>query len=164
MNIKPFALGLSLIFVSAASAGSQPTRVAQFEAWGVYSYVNSGQTTCYALSVPVTSRPSAVDHGDNFFLIAPQGPSGYAPQAIMGYPIREGSEVRVTVGGDTFRLVPKDNAAWLRDQSREPVLVDAMRRGSDMTLEATSRRGTSTSYSYSLRGVSAALQEVRRCR
>jgi hypothetical protein len=39
-----------------------------------------------------------------------------------------------------------------------------MRGGRDMTLEAISRRGTNTSYSYSLRGVSAALQEVRKCR
>lgn len=163
MQITPLALALSFAFASTAAA-AQPTRVAQFDAWGVYSYADGGQTTCYALSVPVTSKPSNVDHGDNFFLLAPQGSSSYTPQAIMGYPLREGSEVSVSVGNDTFRLAPKDNIAWVRDQSREPVLVDAMRGGSDMTLEAISRRGTNTSYSYSLRGVTAALQEVRKCR
>ena len=164
MQTKPFTLALCLTFASAASAVAQPTRVAQFGAWGVYSYDNAGRTTCYALSVPVSSKPANVDHGDNFFLIAPQGRSGYTPQAIMGYSLKAGSDVSVKVGSDDFHLVPKDNAAWVRNQDREPVLVNAMRGGSDMTLEATSRRGTNTSYSYSLRGVTAALKEIGKCR
>jgi hypothetical protein len=164
MPPKPFALALSLTFVAAASATAQPTRVAQFDAWGVYSYSDAGQTSCYALSVPVNSAPAGIDHGDNFFLIAPHGETAYAPQAVMGYPLQEGSEISLTVGDEAFRLMPEDKTAWLRNQEREPVLVDAMRGGSDMRLEATSRRGTNTSYSYSLRGVSAALQAVRKCR
>lgn len=166
MQIKPLALALALSFtlVAAASATAQPTRVAQFDAWGVYSYTDAGQKTCYALSVPVNAAPAGVDHGDNFFLIAPQGETAYAPQAVMGYSLQEGSEISLKVGDEAFRLLPEDKIAWLRNKDREPVLVDAMRGGRDMTLEAISRRGTNTSYSYSLRGVSAALQEVRKCR
>ncbi len=163
MKTKPFVLAISLSLVAVAPASAQPTRVAQFDAWGVYSYDNGGRTSCYALSVPVKSQPADVNHGDNFFLIAPQGQS-FAPQAIMGYSLKEDRDVSITVGSNAFQMAPKDNMAWVRNQEREPVLVDAMRGGSDMTLQATSRRGTNTTYSYSLRGVTAALQEARKCR
>ena len=163
MRIKTATLALSIALVSATAAVAQPTRVKQFDAWGVYSYQNGGRTTCYALSVPVTSAPASVNHGDNFFLIAPQG-QGLMPQAIMGYALQPGSEIDLQVGGEQFRLTPKDNTAWVRDQGREPVLVDAMRGGSNMTVQAVSGRGTNTTYSYSLSGVTAALQELRNCR
>ena len=38
--------------------------------------------------------------------------------------------------------------------------VRAMRRGSDMRVEATSNRGTATAYTFSLLGVTAALEQV----
>jgi hypothetical protein len=164
MQTKSAVLAIALTIVSAAAAGAaQPTRIKQFDAWGVYSYQNGGQTSCYALSVPISSSPSNVNHGDNFFLISPQGQS-FMPQAIMGYGLRQGSEIAVAVGNEQFSLTPRDNTAWVRNQEREPALVNAMRGGSRMTLQAVSGRGTSTSYSYSLSGVTAALQEVRKCR
>lgn len=86
------------------------------------------------------------------------------PQAIMGYTVKEGSKLTVTIGNDTFTMIPKENAAWVRDPQREPALVAAMRGGSDMTVKATSARGTDTSYTYSLRGVSAALSATGNCR
>jgi hypothetical protein len=162
MRTKSAAIALALTVVAASAAHAQPTRVKQFDAWGVYSYQSGGQTTCYALTVPTSSAPASVNHGDNFFLIAPQGQS-FMPQAIMGYSLRSGSDVAVAVGSEQFQLAPKDNTAWVRDQSREPALVNAMRGGSQMTVRATSQRGTNTSYSYSLSGVTAALQEVRKC-
>jgi invasion protein IalB len=157
-----FALALTVLAASAANA-AQPTRVQQFEAWGVYSYTNNGQKSCYALSVPTTSAPASVNHGDNFFLISPQG-QNFMPQAIMGYALKAGSDVEVAVGDAQFDFVPRDNTAWVREQGREPALVNAMRGGSSMTVKAVSGRGTATSYSYSLSGVTAALQEVRKCR
>jgi hypothetical protein len=165
MSPKTCALAVSVVLLSALSASAQPTRVKQFDAWGVYSYGTGSNKNCYALSVPTTQLPANVSHGDNFFLVAPQaGASNMMPQAIMGYGLREGSRITVTIGNESFTLVPKENAAWVRDPAREPALVAAMRGGSDMTLKATSARGTNTTYTFSLKGVTAALNEVRRCR
>ncbi|MGE6739860.1 invasion associated locus B family protein [Allorhizobium pseudoryzae] len=165
MSAKACALAVSAVLLTALSASAQPTRVKQFEAWGVYSYGSGSNKSCYALSVPTTALPASVNHGDNFFLVAPQaGASSYMPQAIMAYDLKTDSRITLTIGSETFTLVPKDKTAWVRDPAREPALVAAMRGGSDMTLKATSARGTNTSYTYSLKGVTAALQAVRNCR
>jgi invasion protein IalB len=48
-------------------------------------------------------------------------------------------------------------------ENEEPQMVSAIRKGADMLVEATSRRGTATSYSYSLSGITAALKQVAKC-
>lgn len=165
MSKKTCALAISIALLATAAMAAQPNRVQQFDAWGVYSYGSGSGKSCYVLSVPVQQMPTGVSHGDNFFLVAPQsGKSSMMPQAIMGYNVKPGSHITVTIGNDTFTLVPKENAAWVRDPAREPVLVAAMRGGTDMVVKAVSARGTNTTYTYSLKGVSAALNAVSKCR
>ena len=48
--------------------------------------------------------------------------------------------------------------------AEEPALVAAMKGGRSMTVKATSGRGTATSYSYSLSGISAALKQIESCK
>jgi hypothetical protein len=165
MSSKTYALAVSAVLMSALAASAQPTRIKQFDAWGVYSYGSGKAKHCYALSVPTSQQPASVNHGENFFLVAPQaGSSNLMPQAIMGYGLKADSRVALSLGSENFTLVPKENAAWVRDPAREPVLVKAMRAGSDMTLKAVSARGTNTTYTYSLKGITAALNAVSRCR
>jgi len=163
MFARTSCFALSLILGSAAVASAQPTRIKQFDAWGVYSYTAGGQKNCYALSVPVTAQPSNVNHGDNFLLIAPASNSSYAPQAIMGYSLKPDADLRVNVDEKSFSMRPKENAAWVKNQAAEPEMVNAMRAGRQLVLQATSQRGTDTSYTFSLNGVTAALQEVQKC-
>lgn len=61
-------------------------------------------------------------------------------------------------------MLAKDNTAWVSDAALEPELVNALRSGSQMTLRATSARGTHTTYTYSLTGVMAALEQAARCK
>lgn len=74
------------------------------------------------------------------------------------------STVQVSVGDNTFKMFVEDKAAWVSDAALEPELVDALRSGSQMLLHATSARGTRTTYTYSLTGVTAALERVAHCK
>ncbi|PDS46235.1 hypothetical protein CO662_04590 [Rhizobium anhuiense] len=139
--------------------------VSQSGDWGVYSFTRNGSQVCYALSVPKESAPANVDHGKNYFLIAPaEKGGGNEPEAMLGYALKTGSIVQVSIGDKTFKMFVKDKAAWVSDAALEPELVDALRSGSQMTLHATSARGTRTTYTYSLRGVTAALERVAHCK
>ena len=164
MFTRTCCFAFSLILGSAAAASAQPSRVNQFDAWGVYSYTNGGQKNCYALSVPLSAQPSNVNHGDNYILIAPTGGSAFAPQAILGYTLKQDADIRARVDDKAFSMRPKDNAAWVSNQAAEPEMVNAMKSGRQLVLQATSQRGTNTSYTFSLSGVTAALKEVEKCR
>jgi hypothetical protein len=159
------ALAIVLSFASVASAQS-PTRIQQFNAWGAYSYTAGAGKVCYVLSVPKEKSPANVDHGDIFFLVSqrPGQNISYEPQAMMGYPLQENSKVVVKIDERSFTLFTKGNSAWVENAAEEPALVAAMKGGKAMSVAAKSRKGTPTSYSYSLSGISAALKQIETCK
>ncbi|MGF9694881.1 MULTISPECIES: invasion associated locus B family protein [unclassified Rhizobium] len=156
---------LASVTVAAAQAPS-PTRLEQFKNWGAYSYKSGNSTVCYVLSVPTTKEPASVDHGDIFFIVSqrPGQNISYEPQAMMGYTMKADSKVNVTIDKRSFVLFVKDRAAWVENAAEEPALVAAMKTGSSMTVKATSLRGTTTNYAYSLAGVSQALKKIESCK
>ncbi|HEX2146517.1 MAG TPA: invasion associated locus B family protein [Pseudorhizobium sp.] len=167
MSVKTVATAVALMLAAVGVASAQsPTRIQQFKAWGAYSYKAQNGTVCYVLSVPTAKEPSSVDHGDIFFIVSqrPGQNISYEPQAMMGYPLQSNSKVNVTIDGKTFVMFTKDKAAWVENAAEEPALVAAMKGGTEMTVKATSGRGTNTSYSYSLSGISAALQQIESCK
>jgi len=167
MFVRSIVTALTLTLASASMAAAQsPTRIEQFKAWGAYSYKASGGTVCYVLSVPTAKEPTSVNHGDIFFIVSqrPGQNISYEPQAMMGYALKESSKVNVTIDDRNFVMFVKETAAWVENAAEEPALVAAMKSGKAMTVKATSARGTATSYTYSLSGISAALKKIESCK
>ncbi|MDI6837243.1 MAG: invasion associated locus B family protein, partial [Rhizobiaceae bacterium] len=108
----------------------------------------------------------AVIDGGIFFIVSqrPGQNISYEPQAMMGYKLKDGSKVNVTIDNKNFVMFTKDKAAWVENAAEEPALVAAMKGGASMTVKATSARGTPTSYTYSLSGISAALSKIETCK
>jgi hypothetical protein len=165
MSTKTFLVAVLTALISQSVLAAQPELTRQFGSWGAYTFEPSGDARCYVLSMPTSMRPTNVDHGENYFLVAPQSKSARddMPEAIMGYALKPESTIKVVIGDQTFRMLTRDNRAWLKRREREPELVAAMKSGDTMALHAISRRGTSTSYTYSLDGISAALKYAHRC-
>jgi invasion protein IalB len=186
MFVKSFAIALTVVLAStgissaqskskakpaaaapAAAATPAPTRIQQFQAWGAYSYQSGTGKVCYVLSVPTTKMPATgIDHGDNFFIVSqrPGQNISYEPQAMMGYALKDASKVNVTIDNKTFVMFTKDKAAWVENAAQEPALVAAMKTGHAMSVSATSKKGTATSYAYSLAGISSALKQIESCK
>lgn len=155
-----------LVMSCVVAAAQTPTRMSQFNAWGSYSYTAAGGKVCYILSTPTAMEPANVDHGDIFFLISQKPGQGvsYEPQVVMGYQMQEGSKVVVDVDGKKYTLFTRGESAWMENAAEEPQLVAALRAGTTLRVDAKSRRGTATQYTYSLSGVTAALQSINSCK
>ena len=167
MFARQIALASTLLLATAAVASAQaPNLMGKFQNWGAYSYKSGNSTVCYVLSIPTSKEPASVDHGDIFFIVSqrPGQNISYEPQVMMGYTLKADSKVNVTIDNKNFVMFVKDKAAWVENAAEEPALVAAMRGGKSMTVKATSARGTPTSYSYSLAGISAALKQIETCK
>ena len=70
------------------------------------------------------------------------------------------SNASATIDGKTFPMVTDGEGAWLADTSGEAGFVEAMKAGSNLIVKGTSQRGTNTTDTYSLGGVTAAMQEI----
>ncbi|MBB2972047.1 invasion associated locus B family protein [Mesorhizobium sp. RMAD-H1] len=159
------AASVFMMGMAGTALAQTPSQISQFNAWGAYSYQSGNGKVCYVLSVPTQKLPANVDHGDNFFLVSqkPGQNVSFEPQFMAGYELRPNSKVTVTVGNRTFNMFINGKSGWMENAAEEPQLIAAMRAGSDMTVKAVSKRGTNTSYTYSLKGISAALQAIQKC-
>lgn len=160
------AAGLILAVGTVPVFAQSATKIGQHNAWGTYSYQSGNGKVCYVLTVPTDKQPTSLDHGDIFFFVSqrPGQQVSYEPQFIASYNFQENSKVTVTVGNKNFTMFTKGKSAWVENAAEEPVLIAAMKGGSDMKIAAKSGRGNPTNYTFSLKGISAALTSIASCK
>jgi Invasion associated locus B (IalB) protein len=156
------AAGLS----SSPALAQAPKLIKQNSDWSAFSAVVDGGKTCYILSVPKEKQPSDKDHGDVFFMLAYHAGDGSSlqPQFKAGYEFKDNSKVTLTIDGKKYMMFTRGDSAWLENPAEESAVVESMRSGKTMSLSAFSRRGTQTSYTYSLSGVTASLKDITGCK
>jgi hypothetical protein len=151
---------------ASASADTPPTLLGSFKDWSAFQASASGGRTCYALSQPRSSEPKKAKRDPIYFLISdwPSRRVKAEPEAVPGYEYKPDSVVTAKVGSESFDFFVKNEdgagSAWVKEASDEPRLVDAMRRGSEMVVTGVSKRGTTTIDTYSLNGLSSALDKI----
>jgi hypothetical protein len=136
--------------------------------WSAFTTGSGGSKICYALAKPVSSDPKKVKRDPIYFIITdwpgrkPKTKS--EPEAVPGYLYKDGATVAAQVGADKFEMFAKNDggagAAWVRERADELRLIEAMRRGKELVITGTSQRGTVTRDTYSLAGLSDALQKI----
>ena len=167
MRMISVVIAGGLVLGAAGAALAQaPTQIGKYSAWGAYSYNSGGGKVCYVLTIPQTKKPDKVDHGDNFFLVSqkPGQNVAYEPQFMAGYELKGDSKVTVTIDAKSFAMFVSGKSAWMENAAEEPQLLAAMKSGQSMSIAATSKRGTATAYTYSLSGISKALDAVKACK
>ena len=160
-------LALTTNLAAAATGHAQaPERIKQHNAWGSYSHTSDAGKTCYILSVPTEKLPADRDHGEVFFMLAqhPGQNTALEPQFVVGYAFKDDSRVTLEIDGRKFNMFTRGQNAWMENPAEEPLVVEAMRAGSTMSVTGESRRGTQTHYTYSLSGVTASLSDIEACK
>jgi invasion protein IalB len=164
-RVHPALLGVFLACAAAAPAVAQgqpqSKAVAQFGDWSVYVSTSSPKV-CYAISQPKTRSPEGLKRDPAYFFISTRPGENVKNEVTvtMGFPLKEGSDATLTVGNATLQLYTKDQGAWVRNVADESKLVDAMKRGKDLTVASTSLRGNVTTDKYSLVGLGQAIDRV----
>ncbi|PPD40649.1 MAG: hypothetical protein CTY15_14575 [Methylocystis sp.] len=147
---------------SAGGAG-KPEQLATFGDWGAYLAQGGKDKTCYALGQPKDRQPKAKlkDTSAYIFISTRPGEGVRNEVAInLGYGTKDGSAATAQIDGDDWDLVTKGQNAWVKDQAKEKEFVGALRGGSKLVVKAASSKGTSTTDTYALKGLSDALARV----
>lgn len=149
--------------VTSASGAAPKALGPAFRDWVAYTMEDNGKTICFIVSQPKSktlSDPKA-QRGDPFVLVTRWSPgAALQPSLIMGYPQASDQKATVKIGNDSFDLFVDGDGAWMDSESGDKKLVDAMRKGSTMTVTGQSSRGTKSTDRYSLAGISAALDKL----
>lgn len=178
-------VGLVAAMAPAPQATAAPAieMLAKHRDWRSYrGRTDGGQTFCFIASVPrpQDSRvnppqgvdPSSIDRGDTYVMVTHWPDSGDwgVVSVEAGYPYQKDSKVQIQIGRERFTLTPAppDGApsdapadkAWTSGADEDRALIEAMKRGSRMTVIGRSWRPTETIDGYSLMGFTAALGRI----
>lgn len=164
-HIKLTALTLSLAFMSVPSVAeaSEPRLLATHGDWQTYTRFDGQARICYVLTEPKTKFPSTVNHGDIYFMVAnwKSGAAVEQPSFLADFSLKTDKPPIVRVGNGRYPMYVSQNEGFIESGDDEKRLIRAMRAGSNMRIEAVSGRGTVVGYTFSLSGVTAALQRAR---
>ena len=144
------------------AAAQTPEFLGTFRDWNVYAFSENGQRICYMASEPKKQEGNYTRRGNPAVLItrrpAPQPVDEVSVQP--GYSYLDQSEVEVRVGERRFNLFTRGEHAWTKSEDADQALINAMKRGTDMTVRGTSFKNTYSLDTYSLLGFTAAYEAM----
>ncbi len=132
----------------------------QFADWSAYSANGANGKVCFVISQPKTRAPEGLNRDPAYFFVSHWGGSRNEISVQVGFPLQAGSTVDIDIKGAPFRLVTQDQRGWSNGQD-DANIVSAMRGGAEMLVKSTSSRGNVTTDTYSLKGISAALDAAQ---
>lgn len=162
---KPAAGAKPAAAAAAASPGAgQPVRLAEFGDWGAYASDTAKGKVCYALAKPKERLPKTLARGDGYLFISNRPAEGVRNEVsmVLGFPTADGQEGSATIGTANFALITKGEAAWVKNAAEDAAFVDALRKGTSLTLKAKSKKGNESTDRYALNGLVQALDRVKK--
>jgi invasion protein IalB len=149
---------------TAAPGGNEPTLIGQYGTWGAYMATPNGKKVCFALAKPSSSKTNPPNRPrDPAYAFISTRPSEKVVNEIsimIGYVLKPGSESTLEVGGASYAMYTQGDGLWIKNAAEEERLVEAMRKGADVTVKGVSAKGTETTDVFSLKGLSQALDRV----
>ena len=147
---------------AAKGAPGKPVLVATSGDWTVYVAQGGKDRTCYALSQPKDRQPSTLKRDPAFVFISTRPAENVKNEVsvIMGFPLKDGGDASAEIGDNSFDLVARGTSAWIKNAAEEGQFIDALKKGGRLVVKAPSAKGNVTTDSYSLSGLSQALEQV----
>jgi invasion protein IalB len=158
LRIAALALGAAAL---CGDALANPTAIARFKDWAVFSSDVDGDKVCFAATQATDKAPRSATHGDVWFYVTSwsSGRARSQPSIKVGYDISTNVPPSARIGRSTWTLFASGNEAFAADDD-DPGIVRALKRGSELRVEAVSERETQVAYHFSLAGSSAAIDRA----
>ncbi len=161
--VRVVAGGVMVAGLGVGGVWAQETEnLGTFRFWTAWKGSDANGVICYVASQPQDAQPSNVNRDPIHFLVINRKGLGTKNevQTLFGYPLKQESTPETSIDGKSYAMVVEGSAAWLASADDEAGFVAAMKAGSQMVVKARSQRGTDTTDTYSLIGVTAALEKI----
>jgi Invasion associated locus B (IalB) protein len=149
---------------TAAMGSAEPTLIGQYGTWGAYTATPNGRKVCFALAKPSSSKTNPPnrprDPAYAFVSTRPAEKVVNEVSIMIGYALKPGSESSLEVGGSAYAMYTQGDGLWIKNAAEEEQMVNAMRKSAEVTVKGISAKGTETTDTFSLKGLSQALDRL----
>lgn len=158
-------LAAALWLAIPATAGAEDvTKLVSMMDWSLYTDAKNPHQFCFVTSAPQTSEPAdTAREAPRLYVSAWPAENVRTEISVrLGFPAKKGSAITANIAPAAFKLFHSDDRAYVPDDTQESKLLEAMKKGSKLTVTATTATGTSVTDTYSLSGLGQALQELKK--
>jgi hypothetical protein len=143
---------------ASSAAGMPAERLGGLE-WTAYAYSEKSGKVCYLAGEPKKSEPASGKRRHPLAMVThrPGEKIANVVSFIEGYPLKDGSEVSLDIGGAKFDLFTKGDSAWARTPELDRAIVETMSKGKQAVVKGTPQKGPVTTDTFSLAGFAQAL-------
>jgi invasion protein IalB len=147
----------------ASLGNGKPVLLEAYHDWSAYM-AQGKEKTCYALASPKERAPSTLKRDQAYVFISNRPSENVRNEVsiIMGFAMKDNSEAKAEIGNASYDLIAKGTNAWVKNPAQETQFIDAMKKGAKLTIKTASSKGSQTTDSYSLAGISQALDRVQK--
>jgi len=146
----------------ASPTGAQTFLLGTFGEWKALVSGKEKSKICYALAQPKERKPATLKRDPAYIFISNRASDGAKGEIAfkLGFAAKAGQDGVLTLGTTSYALLANADNAFLKNPAQEAPLLEAMKKGSDFTLKASSQRGNETIDTYSLNGFAKALERM----
>lgn len=130
-----------------------PEALGRFRDWSVFTEKLGEDLVCYAAVKASSQSPASVRHGDVWYYVTSwkSGQGINQPSFRVSYELDPSRAPATRIGRSSWPMFVSGSEAFASDAD-DPRIVEAIRRGSSLTVTARSARGTDVTYRFSLSG------------
>lgn len=157
------ALALTVGSVMAfADAWADVKAVGRYKDWRVYTEQVGKDLVCFAAVEAYDKAPKSISHGEvNFYVTTwKSGRPSNQPSLKVGYTLRSDISPEAIVDRQRFRMYASGPEAFVPDELEKSLLA-ALKKGTELRIEAASQQDARTAYYFSLKGSTEAIEKAR---
>ncbi len=156
------ALILASLVLAPLTATAEVKAIGRYRDWRVFTENAGKDLICFAAVEANDKAPKAADHGDVNFYVATwkSGSAANQPSLRVGYQLRSDIAPEAIIGRERFKMYVAGTEAFVTDD-KERALLAALKKGSELRIEAASVKDKRTAYHFSLKGSTDAIEKAR---
>ena len=118
---------------------------------------------CYAGAEPTSSKGTITKRDSQPYLMITRRTSGKIEVSMSsGYAYMQNSKTDLAIDGKTYRLFFRGNVAWAKGDMEDKVIIEALKKATDIQVRGVSQEGATSVDYYSSNGFAGALARVRK--
>jgi hypothetical protein len=153
---------IAALLVAAPAASAQSKAIGRYSDWRVYTEGEGRSLICFATVEASDKAPKSAEHGEVVFYVTAwkSGAASNQPSLRVGYTLRSDIAPAAIIGRERFPMYAAGPEAFVKD-NRDSSLVEALKKGSELRIEAASVKDARTAYHFSLKGSREAIDKAR---
>ena len=135
--------------------------IKKYKDWNIYKINKKNYKTCYAISVPITTKGNKIKRAQPYFIVSDLINDADEIMVTSGFVYKENNDIEVSVGSKKFHLFGYKNLGWAYSKNDDIDLIKELQKNDEFLVTSSNKEGKINIDRYSLIGFKKAYFKLK---